>query len=130
MMNFRYDFGEKLDLTKFVKQAVFYISLYPTEYTIFTKDYKLVFKTFIEEGVIFTKIHIFDIHRNTDNTISGYKSVFSDDSRLESFKEITSLFLINRYEAFFTSTSSKEVVDKLSLIIKVIHKINNLKAFL
>lgn len=132
-MIFRYDFGEKLDLSKFVKQASFYIKKYPdTEYHLFTKDFKILFSTEPFSGPnIFVRITVFSIIRDSDGEISNLERIFLiGDSRFESFNLIPTLFNPYMSEATFQSDSIKDIISKVSELIKIIHKINYLKAFL
>lgn len=130
----RYDFGEKLDLSKFRKQVTFYVGKYShTEYNIFTKDFKILFTTEpAEDGSILARISTSSIVRDADGEMILLEHFrMSEDSRFESFKEALALFNKNyhRHLASFNSKSPKDIVDKVCGLIKIFHKVNSLIAF-
>ena len=132
-MQFRYDFGEKLDLSKLKKQAANYINISSKiEYQFYTKDFKIIFNIKPDSGLILTTVSVYSLLRDADNEVLHYQNIyFHNDSRFNSFPEIINLFgMYSMDSAQFISKSSEEIIDKMCMLIKVMHKINHLKVFL
>lgn len=133
-MIIRYDFGEKLDLSKFQKQALRHIaSMRQLTYHFFVKDYKLVadISTPDDRTSHEVRLTLFSIHRDNDGEIkSGYAVVPGNDLRFKELSSFNDLFPIDQHEAIFESNNVDKTVKELSDIIKIVHKINSLKAFL
>lgn len=133
-MLFRYDFGEKLDLTKFHKQAMHYIgTMRELTYELVLPDYKIHVEivTLDNSNCHAVSLQFSDIFRDSDKEITGDKIVIPlIDTRFKESKIIQELFTIDNYKAYFDSNSTLDTVDKLSKVIKLVHKINHLKCFL
>jgi len=138
-MLFTYTFGEKLDLTRFRKQAAHYMgNMNEINYDLYLPHYKIK----IESSTVKTKatnsnahiatISIFDIKRDDDGEIKREEVIFPLlDSRFKESKDIQAVFLINdTYRGNFISNSTQDTVEKLCCVIKLVHKIDHLKAFL
>lgn len=75
-------------------------------------------------------IFIFELERDKDNELVSEVIVIPlIDMRFKEFQEIKDTFQIDNYKAHFDSNSVEMTVDKICRILKIIHKINNLKAF-
>lgn len=133
-MIFRYDFGEKLDLSKFQKQAPYYIGrMRQLTYHIFVKDYKIVadISTPDNSNIHNVSMTLFEIKRDNDGEIKSVSTIYPYmDLRFKELHDITNIFTLDSHEAHFGSNNVARTVEELSAIIKIIHKINNLKAFL
>lgn len=137
-MIFRYDFGEKLDLSRFRKQAGSYIKRFqfhsvesPLEFHFYTTDFKIVLETEpTAEGLFKNKLSFFSIKRDADGQVKTTVALFPiGDSRFDSFKDVQSLFVQYSNKTEFTS-SIEDTVEISCTFIKIVHKINHLKAFL
>jgi hypothetical protein len=133
-MEFRYDFYEKLDLTKFKKQGAHYIgSMRELTYNFFLPEFKVVAEIITPDnssGHLVT-VYFFELVRAKDRTIEAEKAVIPlIDTRFKEIKDIQSLFKIDHYKANFDSNNAKDTVDKLCNLVRLVFKINSLKAFL
>jgi len=133
-MIIRYDFGEKLDLSLFKKQATRQIGMMRrSTYNIFVKDYKIVadISTPDDSTNHQVSLTLFEIKRDTDGEIKTAYTIYPyQDTRFKELRDITNIFPLDQHEAHFESNNVAKTVDELSSIIKIIHKINSLKAFL
>lgn len=136
-MNYRYDFGEKLDVAKLQAHISFYIRYeMDMSYELFTKSYKIVVSI---SGMAEHKSHqvsitLHDIKRDDFGTIISVKGINpSLDTRFKEIKIVKDLFdLPNTFlaKAHFNSTKELETASKIIELLKIIHKIDNLKVFL
>lgn len=127
-MQFRYDFGEKLDLSKFRKQAKHY-SKYQSEYLLVLGEFLLIANFESNNRVQLTA---FDITKDADGNISKKKFIFlAEDNRFQEFKDVR-YFTENNSAHPFTIEKQvdAETIDRICNLIKVFHKVNGLKAFL
>lgn len=136
-MILRYDFGEVLDLSKFQKQALHYINCMPSlTYHFCVSNYRLVAE------INKSSDSLLDHHTVTFSLFSGNKDADGDiinhnivvplsDTRFKEVQEIVSLFTFDASKSdTIISNSAEKTVEKLSRLIRVLHKINKLKAFL
>ena len=134
-MQFRYDFiGDKLDLSRFKKQVKHHLIQYDEiSYSFYVLGYKIqaniiLFDTSTNYLVNFT---IAEFQRDSDGEIHSYYSIrITDDLRFKEFPELVKYYSPSAPQGYFESNSVEEIVNILSNFIKVIYKINNLKAFL
>ena len=133
-MIFRYDFGEKLDLSKFQKQATHYIGrMRQITYHIFVKDYNVVIDivTPDDSNIHNVRMTLFEIKRDSENEIKNVITIHPyKDLRFKELNSIMDIFPVDSPEANFGGNKVVGTVEKLCAIIKIIHKINGLKAFL
>lgn len=134
-MNFRYDFvGDKLDLTRYTKQATAYIgAMREVDYTIYFKHYKM--RVEIARCADSTNhtvtLYFFEIKRDENGEITDEKVIIPlIDTRFKESQCIKDLWRIDHYKAHFDSASAAATVEKTNKVIKLIYKIENLKAFL
>jgi hypothetical protein len=132
-MNFRYDFGEKLDLSKFKKQALFYIST-QTEvvYSLIVSNFRInVTITTPENGNVHQVLISADEQtRDSNGGITCSKVLqLANDIRFKNNKYVIELFQLNEYSAVFKSNCVQTTVDMLCDLVKLFHKINSLKVF-
>lgn len=133
-MQIRYDFGEKLDVTKFVKQAKHYIAQMPSiQYYFVLPHYKMVVQIDRQENVTSHLITVTfsKIWRDQDGEINSSELIYpAQDIRFKDLKIIQELWLSSAdYSAKWSSNSVAHTVDKMVLLLKLIHKINNLQVF-
>lgn len=132
-MLYRYDFHQKLDLVRFKKQAIFYIGkMTEVIYHFYTLHYKMHVEIVRsdESTSYFVTISILELERDEDNELVSEVIIIPlIDMRFKEFQEIKDTFQIDNYKAHFDSNSVEMTVDKICRILKIIHKINNLKAF-
>jgi hypothetical protein len=136
-MLIRYDIPEKLDLSKFRKQAEFYIGkMRELDYEFITKDYKVTIgiSTPDDSNTHNVSIRIFDVKRDFDGEVLNYIGIqplkdtrFCESSIIKSLFDPKDLYV---YEAAFNSNSALDTTNKLADIIKLIHKLHSLRAFL
>ena len=131
-MIFRYDFGRKLDLTKFKKQSVHYITyMNKVSYHIFIKNYKLVAEiNKSENNELVTSFYIYNVNRDADGDISDASVIFPLASPI--FKEV--LEISNMYSTYedkglFICNSPDQVSNKICRVATILFKINELIAF-
>lgn len=131
-MLFRYDFNSDLDLSKFVKQTPYYIQNNSNiEYDLFVHDYKLSLKVSKSDDLKYmAKIEIYSLIRDEMNQItSSEKIIPSLDVRFASLKQINQFFQPNECTGILYSDSSQSMTDVFCKIIKVLIKLNMLRAF-
>lgn len=135
-MYLRYDFGKKLDLSKFKKQASHYAkNLDKVTYQLFLPNYKITVEIFRAEGCLTTRsvnIAIYDIGRDKDGEITFSSALFPiTDTRFKEIKIIQELWGNNTGAlAYFDIGTSTDIIQRICDLIKVVHKINKLKAFI
>lgn len=133
-MLYRYDIDDKLDLSKFKKQAPVYIGkMRELTYEFFLKDYKMVAEIATPDGYSAhtVSLYFFDIKKDKDGDVVSEKVVIPlIDTRFKEMQFIKDLFTIDNYKAYFDSNSVEKTTNTLSMLLRLIHKINNLKAFL
>jgi hypothetical protein len=133
-MLFRYDFKSKLDLSRFTKQASHYIKSMPEiSYQLCIFDYKINsdIKKISNEDLYDVRMSIFEIKRDKDGEIFESKTIYPmHDIRFQDMKDIVSLLPDeNSCVANFQTNNPEQIVDKISRFIKMLNKLNNLKAF-
>lgn len=133
-MIIRYDFGTKLDLSLFQKQATRHIgTMHRLIYHIFVKDYRMSIDITTPDDSTTHQVimSISEIKRDTDGEIKNSSAIFpTQDLRFKELRDITNIFPLDSHEAHFESNNVAKTVEELSAIIKIIHKINGLKVFL
>lgn len=135
-MYLRYDFGEKLDLSKFKKQASYYSkNLDRVTYQLFLQDYKITVEMHKLEGCLTTRsvnIAIYDIERDKDGEVMCVSALFPiTDSRFKEIKIIQEIWESNTGAlAYFNIDTSTDIIQNICDLIKIVHKINKLKAFI
>ena len=135
---FRYDFGEKIDFPKFKKQVTYLIKSNPRD--VIFEIYLLNNKIFIEvesgphhrhgheyyvkmtlyrhvreDGEIKTSLAIYPLGNSIFKDIKLFQELFVDDYHVT---------------AGYSSDMLADVADKICGLVKMVHKINNLKVFL
>jgi hypothetical protein len=134
-MQFRYDFvGDKLDLSRFIKQINRHLIQYDViEYSFYVLAYKIQANIFLVEGTTKHAIKFFiaELQRDDDGEVSSYTTIsITEDLRFKEFPDLIKHYLTLSTVGEFESSSVDEIINILSTLIKVIYKINNLKAFL
>jgi len=133
-MKFRYDFGEKLDLSRFVKQAPHYINLgREIDFELYVHDFKINLNIATPDRQTAHTVSLFieEIKRDTDGNIKSSRIVTPlTDTRFQEIQSIQAVFDSTSYKCHFNSNSSAATVDKICKILKLLHKINGLKAFI
>ncbi len=130
-MNFRFDFQEKLDLTKF-KNRLIYSNIDQKEclFNIFLKTFNIniVFK--IDQPYHKIEITIYRLNRNKNDTISNLDVIIPEQNVMLKdiflFKEI---WKPTEFLGQFKSLNINNTVDKVSNIIEILFKIDGLKVF-
>jgi hypothetical protein len=133
-MEFRYDFGDKLDLSLFKKQGAYYIGIRrEVTYNLYLPGYKMrveIARPDDSNGHMVT-VYFYEIKRDSDGEITNEKIIIPlIDTRFKELRDIQDVFVIDHYKAHFDSNSAAMTIEKICKLLKVIHKINNLKAFL
>lgn len=133
-MEFRYDFGEKLDLTRFRKQAIHYMSsMREITYILYLPNYKVIAEITTPDNLPghLVSIYFSEIIRDSSGTIVSDNAIIPlTDSRFKEIKDIQNLFKIDHYKAYMTSYNSAETVNQICNLLRLVHKINRLKVFL
>jgi hypothetical protein len=137
-MDIRYDFNEHLDLRIMRKQLNHYIGKMPElKYQVYLKDFRIEIEIIqnVDDATSTyheVRITMFDMVRKSDLINANYLIVPTTDMRFNELTLIKSMydFKFNSPHAHFKSNNASETVDKLCNLIKLVHKINSLKAFL
>jgi len=137
-MQFRYDFvGDKLDLSRFKKQVNRHLTQYDElEYSFYVLGYKIqaninLFYTLYRPTKYIVKFAISELQRDDDGEVSSYAAIrITEDLRFKEFPDLIKHYATLSSVGEFESNSVDEITDILSILIKIIYKINNLKAFL
>lgn len=135
-MQFRYDFvGGKLDLSRFKKQVNQNLIQYDEkiEYYFYVLGYKIQAYVEREEGSTnyIIDFAIMELQRDHDGEVEAYLAIrVTDDLRFKEFPELIKHYTSFAPQGYIVSNSVDEIVNILSTLIKIIYKINNLKAFL
>lgn len=142
-MQLRYDFGEKLDLSKFRKQSLYYIkNVGSVQYQLFLPDYKVTVEIVKATSEISHKqvaLSIYEISRDIAGEIVSVRTLSPmNDTRFKEIKTIQELWepmplgpgLPPSMVAEFVSDDPAIIVNRICDLIKIVHKINSLKVFL
>ncbi len=132
-MLYRYDFNEKLDLSRFRKQAAFYIGkMRELAYDLYLPNYKMRVEIarIDDSSSHISTIYFYQLERDGDGELVNERIVIPlTDMRFKDLTIVKELFTTDNYKAHYQSSSVESTVDKICAILKIIHKINNLKAF-
>jgi hypothetical protein len=134
-MLFRYDFGEKLDLTKFEIQSKHYIGqIRQLQYHLVLPHYKLIIDIDTPDDttshIVTSKITA--LKRDKDGEIESEIHITpANDVRFQDFKIIKTVWN-NPFnvDGGWYSNSAAFTTDRIISILKIVHKINNLRAFI
>jgi hypothetical protein len=133
-MQFRIEITEKLDLSKFRKQAAYYTGqMRELSYHFYLPDYKVIVElsTPDDSNYHLAMMWIVEIFRDQDKEIIREQVVIPLlDTRFKESKDIQSLFPNDHYKTIFQSNNVKDTIDKICQLVKLTHKINGLKIFL
>lgn len=133
-MIFRYDFGKKLDLSKFQQHSIHYIThLKQINYHLFVYNYKLiadVVKTELDPCYQIT-VSIYDVIRDADGDVTNSNAIMPlNDLRFKEIKEIVKIFPEDHCKGMFCSDNSNQISDKICNLLKVLSRINKLSLFI
>lgn len=135
-MNFRYDFGQKIDLTKFRKQALHYIKASSeNSWEFYISDYRICFTSVRIANESYTfQLEIQELKRDGDGNISDRINVrpmtntkFMDAQCFHVFFDPNNKYQIT---SSIDSSDVEFIVDSLITAIKYLFKIEKLKVFL
>jgi hypothetical protein len=134
-MIIRYDLvGDKLDLSRFIKRAPREIGqMRRMVYDFYVQGYKISFDIGTPDDITvhLVRFNIMEIKRDDAGEIQSYISLYpNEDLRFKEIPDIAKYFDPLGNAGHFESASVDNTVDILSKIVKVVYKINNLKAFL
>jgi hypothetical protein len=134
-MNFRYEFvADKLDLSRYTKQATAYIgAMREVDYTIYFKHYKMKVEIarLANSSCHTVTLYFFEIFRDELGELKREQVIIPlTDTRFKESQCIKDLWRLDHYKAHFDSSSAADTVAKTNKVIKLIYKIENLKAFL
>lgn len=133
-MLFRYDFDNKLDLSRFTKQAVHYIKSMPEiSYQLCVFNFKINsdITKISNKDLYDVNMSLFEIKRDEDGEVSKSKTIYPmQDMRFQDMTDIVSLLPDEHsYVANFQTNNPEQIVAKISGIIKMLNRLNKLKAF-
>ena len=133
-MLFRYEFAEKLDLSIFRKQAIAYISNFQElSYHLVFPDYRIEVEIVSSENSTahLAAMHIAEIEKDADGNVIRAEAIFPrSDLRFKEIKVINEAFPLDHYKTTIESHNVSQTVETICQLAKIVHKINNLKAFL
>ena len=136
-MLFTIHINNKLDLSKFRKQAAYYFSNWldkEISYCFYLPNYKLTANTIYSKNKVLGSGYVVEFSFSEiikdvgqviikENIIYPWNDVRFTDS------EIIKLLLFSNHVGIFNSNSVADVVDKICQIVTYLYKINKLKAF-
>lgn len=133
-MLYRYDISDKLDLSRFKKQAPSLIGkMRELTYEFYLDDYKLVAEITTTDSFNnqLITLYFFDITKDDNDNVVSEKIIVPLESLLfKNINFIKSLFINNNYKAYIDSDNVDKTTDIISTIVKLLFKINSLKAFI
>jgi hypothetical protein len=135
-MLFRIGIDDKLDLSHFKKHIQHYFGsdLENLTYNIFLKDFKILVQVLPIENKKFKEITILLYEKLPQQKYSNEYSwrLFNPaiDSRFSEIKLIQELFEKDKNPASLECLNAKVVADKICNLIKIVHKIKFLTAFI
>lgn len=139
-MLFRYDFDKNLDLSKFKKQFLHYISkmvslnISEIRYHFSLRMFQLSVEIKWIENPInhIVKFYISEVSRDSDKEIISGKNISPlRDTRFQEIKLFKDFFDTNyATQGSFVSYNIQHTADTICQIVKLLHKINDLKIFL
>lgn len=133
-MKFRYDFAEKLDLSRFKKQALHYINVgRESTFELYVNDFKINVEiaTFDGQDAHIASLYFEEIKRDLDGEIISTNIITPMiDLRFKDIENIKHIFDESNYKSHFNYKSTTFLVDHICFIIKLLNKINSLKAFI
>lgn len=133
-MQIRIEISEKLDLSKFRKQAAHYLGqMRELSYHFYLPDYRVIVESVSPDDntAHLVTLWIEEIKRSADYEITTCKTVVpAIDVRFKESKIIQELFPNDHYKSSFQSNNTSDTVNKICQVVKLVFKINNLKAFL
>ena len=134
-MQFRYDFGQKLDLSNFKKQFLFFLNQRKeVTYSVYLFQFKLFIITSYSNSGYILKIKTYELVRDSDDAIIVSNIIYPHNSpKLKGVNVIERLF--GPDSPLYTSGCMKirdpeYLVHEVCEVIKVLHKWKDLKAFL
>ena len=130
-----YFLDDKLDVTKFSKPATHYIgTMREISFHLFLRHYKMTVEIarLDNSTAHIATVFFSDIKRCEEGALTHEEAIFPLlDSRFKESDIVKAIFTVmDNYRGSFTSSSSKETVDKLCNLLKFIFKVDHLKAFL
>jgi len=137
-MQFRYDFvGDKLDLSRLKKQVNHNLIRLLKDESINYYFYVLGYRVQANVAVSDTSTNyivdfsIAELQRDIEGEVHSHFVIrVVDDLRFKEFPDLIKFYNKSPFQGYFESNSVDEVTEILSGLIKIIYKINNLKAFL
>lgn len=137
LMNFRYDFGEKINTEQFAKQAKHYIYAETENNWEFNfPNYRLYVKTSNRiKKFISVTTHLLDLVKDDDGVVTKAKTIYViKDSRFNTFKVFDKFYLtktaLTQSEGSMGTDDIEECIQSIVDLLTILSKINNLKAFL
>lgn len=143
-MLFRYDIGEKLDLSRFTKQATHSINTIPDnlfefhmhDFVVEVRVYQDTIPCINSKGFLYVTarrvtVKIFDVKR-IDSCITQKKEVYvMNDDRFSLFPEIRAMFYKDIQAASVVPMEDvPKIAESVCTLLTGIHKLGKLKAFL
>jgi hypothetical protein len=136
-MIFRYDFGKKIDTTQFAKQAKHYIYAETENNWEFNfPDYRLHIKTSNRvKKFILVSTNLVDLIKDDNGIVIDVKTIYVlNDSRFNTFKVFDKFYVtktaLMQPEGAMGTDDIDECIQSIADFLKILSKINNLKAFL
>ncbi len=135
-MHFRYDFNENLDLSKFRKQSKFYISnIHGNDdkrifYDLYLPSYLINLDIEYTNSEYESTVSFSEIEKDDDNHVIRIRNITPmNDSRFADIVYLQKLFTCNTSYGYF-KYNVDQTVDTACNIIRLLSKVNNLKAFI
>lgn len=134
-MLFTYTFGEKLDLEKFRRQAAHYIGkMREVSYNLYLPHYKVVLEISgldnSKEQII--TVMLLDLKRDSNGWVHSGEAIYPlEDVRFKNNPDIQAVFTAtNNFRGSFSVADPLDGVEKICRVVKLLHKLDHLKAFL
>jgi hypothetical protein len=132
-MIFPIHIGLKLDLSNFRMHARRYMTMRKIHYHIYLPDFKIIVEltTSNNSHAPVGFLWLEDLVRDNGGEIIGTKTIFPLlDTRFKEMKDIQNWFEASNYRATVLFDSIEETITMICQVIKLLHKLNGLRAFL
>ena len=134
-MDLRFDFNDKIDYNKLKSQNVHHTKInVQLNTTVYLPNYRIIFMgTHPMDGSnsYTLSISFQDIRKDQNAVLIKADNIFPmNDSRFKEMKLIKELFLEHTHTAIYYSANLAEITNTIVELVKILHKIDHLKAFL
>jgi len=132
-MEFRYDFGQNLDLSRFKNHLLFvFRKKQIVNFRIYTEQYVLDLDASQNKTIYYMSAEVYENIKDSDGEIFASNRIFPHvNSKLKVFGHIQKIFGYEdgEYCGVFIIEDPELTVKEVITLIKILHKWKNIKAF-